>query len=286
MSFNGIAPLAAAVAENGREWQSFFFKTSVPAPGAGRWADASVGAGIPIYNAYVGVQLEATPVTGSGNRGIYTGPQPASGQTKHIHALQAVSVSAGVPLYMLLADYLLFYPLIDGDNTDQQTMDNALTLTRYTSGEGVRCMIVVQTPMAQNGTVTMSYTNSAGVSGRTTTFGVNLSSVIGCIVNTSSSSNAATAESPFVPLANGDKGIRSIESVTVAGAPGGFFNAVLVKPLAHLQLRENGTAAEKIMVPQSASCPQVENGAYLNWIINNASATAPLLRGVVHFAWS
>jgi hypothetical protein len=286
MSFNGIAPLAAAVAENGREWQSFFFKTSVPAAGAGRWADASVGAGIPIYNAYVGVQLEATPVTGSGNRGIYAGPQPASGQTKHIHALQAVSVSAGVPLYMLLADYLLFYPLIDGDSTDQQAMDNTLTLPRYTSGEGVQCMIVVQTPMAQNGTMTMSYTNSAGVSGRTTTFGVNLSSVIGCIVNTSSSSNAASAESPFVPLENGDKGIRSIESVTVNGAPGGFLNAVLVKPLAHLQLRENGTAAEKVMVPQSASCPQVEDGAYLNWIINNASATAPLLRGVVHFAWS
>jgi hypothetical protein len=124
------------------------------------------------------------------------------------------------------------------------------------------------------------------VSGRTTTFGINLSSVIGCIVNTSSSSNAASAESPFVPLANGDLGIRSIESVTVTGAPGGFLNAVLVKPLAHLQLRENSTAAEKVMVPQSASCPRVEDGAYLNWIINNASATAPLLRGVVHFAWS
>jgi len=286
MPFNGILPLAQAVAENGREWQSFFFKTSVPAAGAGRWADASVGAGIPIYNAYVGTQLEAAVLTGAGNRGLYAGPEPASGQEKYIHSLQAVSTSAGVPVYMLLADYLLFYPLIDGDSTDTQFLDNTQTLTRYTTGDGVRCMFVVQTPMATFGTVTMTYTNSAGVSGRSVTFGINAAAAIGSVVNNSASTNSANAEAPFVPLASGDKGIRSIESITVSGAPGGFLNAVLVKPLAHLQLREQGVAAEKIMVPQSATCPKVESGAYLNWIINNASATAPTLRGVVQFAWS
>jgi hypothetical protein len=285
MSFNGIGPLAQAVADSGQEWQSFFFKTAVPAAGAGRWADASVGAGTPIYNAYVGAQYEATQMIGAGNRGLYTGPTPPTGQEKFIHAIQAVSVSAGVPLYMLLADYLMFYPLIDGDSTDTQTMDNTQTLPRYTSGEGVRCMFVVQTPMAQNGTVTMSYTNSAGVSGRSVTFGINLSAVIGGVVNTAANTNAAGGETPFVALVGGDKGIRSIESVTVSGAPGGFLNAVLVKPMTHIQLRENGIAAEKIMVPHSATCPKVESGAYLNWIINNASATAPLLRGFVQFAW-
>lgn len=285
MSFSGVRQLADAVATDGREWQSFFFKNSTPNGGLGRWVDGSVGSGIPVYNAYVGNPLEATSLTGAGNRGIYTGPEPGAGQEKYLHVMQALSVSASLLIYMLLADYLMFYPLVDGDSTDQQDMSNPISLPRYTTGEGVQCMFVVASPMTQSGTATISYTNSAGVSGRTATFGLNVSAVIGGIVNTSNSSNAAGAESPFIPLANGDSGIRSIESVTVSGSPGGLFNAVLVKPLAHLQLREVSTAAEKVTVPHSAACPKIQSGAYLNWILNNGSSTQALLRGFLQFAW-
>jgi hypothetical protein len=285
MSFRDVRQLADAVATDGREWQSFFFKNAVPNGGTGRWVDGSVGSGIPLYNAYVGIPLEATPLTGVGNRGIYVGPDPEAGQEKYLHVMQAVSNSAGVPVYMLLADYLMFYPLIDGDSTDQQNMDNPISLPRYTTGEGVQCMIVVASPMTQNGTVSVSYTNSNGVSGRTSSASLLLSTVIGSIANTTAATADANAVSPFIPLANGDRGIRSIESVTVSGSPGGLFNAVLVKPLAHLQLREASTAAEKVMVPNSASCPKIESGAYLNWILNNGSATQPSLRGLLQFAW-
>jgi hypothetical protein len=285
MSFRSVRQLADSVATDGREWQSFFFKAAVPAPGAGRWADGSVGSGIPTYNAYVGNPLDATPLTGVGNRGIYTGPTPEAGQEKFLHVMQAVSIGAGVPAYLLLADYLMFYPLIDGDSTDQQDMSNTSPLPRYASGDGVQCMIVVASPMTQAGTVTVSYTNSDGVSGRTTTAGLVATTVIGSLANTSNATTAAGAVSPFIPLASGDKGIRSIESVTVSDSPGGLFNAVLVKPLAHLQIRENSTAAEKVMLPHSASCPKIETGAYLNWILNNGNATAPSLRGFLQFAW-
>jgi hypothetical protein len=285
MPFRGVRQLADAVATDGREWQSFFFKNAVPNGGTGRWVDGSVGSGIPLYNAYVGNPLEATPMTGAGNRGIYVGPDPEAGQEKYLHVMQAVSNSAGVPVYMLLADYLMFYPLIDGDSTDQQDMDNTLPLTRYTSGEGVQCMIVVASPMSQNGTVSVSYTNSDGVSGRTSNASLLLSTVIGSIANTTATTATANAVAPFIPLASGDRGIRSIESVTVSGSPGGLLNAVLVKPLAHLQVRESGTAAEKIMVPHSASCPKIDPGAYLNWILHNGNANPPSLRGFLQFAW-
>jgi hypothetical protein len=285
MPFRGVRQLADAVATDGREWQSFFFKSSVPAAGAGRWADGSVGSGIPIYNPYVGNPLEATPMTGAGNRGIYTGPTPGDGQEKYLHIMQAASVNAGVPAYLLLADYLMFYPLIDGDSTDQQDMNNTLPLTRYTSGGGVQCMIVVASPMTQNGTVTVNYTNSDGVSGRTSTTGLLNSSVIGSIANISATSSSVFAAAPFIPLASGDRGIRSIESVTVSDSPGGLFNAVLVKPLAHLQVRESGATAEKVMVLHSASCPKIEPNAYLNWVLSAGSATAPSLRGFLQFAW-
>ena len=282
--FNGVLPLAQAVATNGQEWQSFFFKT-VPALTA-RWVDGSVGAGIPIYNAYVGSQLEATPLTGTGNSGIYCGPAPASGQQKYLHVMQAVSTAANVPSMMVLSDYLMFYPLIDGDNTDPQVLTNTQTLPRYTSGEGVKCMIVVQVPMTQSGTMTVSYTNSAGVAGRTSTFGLINTSVIGALCNTASSVVTAGSETPFIPLQGGDTGIRSIESVTVSGAPGGFYNAVLVKPITSLQLRDINVAAEKVMFSMSGTCPEIQTGAYLQWIINNGGASAGTLRGFLQFAWS
>ena len=284
MAFDGILPLAQAVAENGQNWQSFFFKTGPTAQF--RWVDGSVGAGIPIYNAYVGAQLEATPLVGSGNSGIYCGPTPAAGQQKYLHAMQALTTATSAPNYLLLADYVMFYPLLDGDNADQQDMTNVATLPRYESGEGVHCMVVVQVPMVSAGTMTLTYTNSAGVSGRTTTFGLVSTAVIGAIANTSDTTNGAAASSPFIPLANGDRGIRSIESAVISGAPGGFYNLVLVHPLAHLQVREQNTAAEKIMVPNAGTCPEIRSGAYLQWIINNGGGAAPTLRGFLQFAWS
>ena len=284
MAFDGILPLAQAVEENGRNWQSFFFKTGPTLQS--RWVDGSVGAGIPIYNAYVGAQLEATPLVGAGNSGIYCGPTPAAGQQKYLHAMQAMTTATSAPNYLLLADYLMFYPLIDGDNADQQDMTNAATLPRYTNGEGVMAMVVVQVPMVTAGTMTVSYTNSDGVAGRVTTFGLVSTAVIGALANTSNATNGAAASSPFIPLLSGDRGIRSIESVTVNGSPGGFYNVVLVHPIAHLQIREQNTAAEKVMVPNSGTCPQVQNGAYLQWIINNGGAAAPTLRGFLQFAWS
>jgi hypothetical protein len=283
MAFRGFSQLAQAVATDGQEWLSFFRK-SAPAASA-RWVDGSVGSGIPLYNAYVGAQLEATALTGVGNAGIYTGPAPAAGEQKYLHALQVLSSAASVPNYLLLADYLLFYPLLDGDNADEQVMTNAVSLPRYASGDGVQCMVVTQVPNIAAGTMTVSYTNQAGVSGRSTTFGLASSAVIGALANTSSAVNAASATGPFIPLQSGDRGIRSIESATISGAPSGFYNLVLVKPITGLQLREVSTAAEKVMLPNSGTMPEILPGAYLNFLVNNGGASAPLFQGFLQFVW-
>lgn len=286
MPFRNVLDVARAAAETGGEWQSFFWKTGGVAAGAGRWVDTSVGAGIPIYNPYAGAALAATPMIGSGNRGIYTGPEPAPGQTKHLFAMQSATSAGGTPLYLLLADYLLFYPLVDGDSTDSQTLDNTVTLPRYANGSGVQCMVVVSAPMVQNGTATMTYTNSAGVSGRTVQFGLLANSIIGALASGTNTSGASGSASPFVPLASGDTGIRSIQSITLNAATGGLLNFVLVLPLAHQQIREINTQAEKFMLPNAATLPTIESGAYLSFLANNATASGYTpLRGFLQFIW-
>lgn len=288
MGFDTIGALAAAQADAGRFWNSFVFKSTLPAvAAAGVWADGSIGAGIPIYNAYAGVGLEFTPLTGTANRSIYLGP--ATGDSKYVASVQVgTSANAGA-VACLFADYCGFYPLVDCDETATQTMDNTQVLPRYATGEGVFAFCVVQVPQTASAaaTVTMSYTNSAGVSGRTSTFGLFGAATIGNLCNIANTSGVATALTPFVPLASGDRGIRSIQSVTLSTGIGGFVNIVLCRPIFTVQLFEQNTVAEKVFFKESGTLPEVLPGAFLQFLTLRGSATAPTpFRASLNFTWS
>lgn len=289
MAFKTIRAYADAIDATGATWTAWVNKTGGPASfGAGRWGDLSMGAGTPKYNAYVGTQASATPLIGAGNDGIYCGPTPSAGQTKHLHQILVQSASTTLaPAHFTLCDYLMHYPLIDGDDTAQQDLDNTATLPRYTTGEGVHCMVVCTTPMVVNASCTINYTNSDGTPGRTSTFQLLATTVVGCIVSSSDNTGAANAASPFVPLASGDKGIRSIQSITLATGAGGFFAIVLVRPLAHIQIRELNTVTEiDGITGRGGSVPRIYDGAYLNFIYQpGQSGTAVPFRAGLTYAW-
>ena len=288
MGFSSVASLATSQAETGQFWDSFVFKSSLPAvAAAGVWADGSIGAGIPIYNAYVGPALEFTPLTGSANRSIYTGPTTSG--SKYVAMAQIGTAAAGAPVVGMFADYLGFYPLVDTDILDTQTFDNTQSLQRYSSGEGVQAFCVVQVPQTASATttVTLSYTNSEGVSGRTSTFGLFGAANIGSLCNIANTSGVAAALTPFIPLQNGDKGIQSIQAVTLSAAIGGFINIVLCKPLFTIQMLEQNTVAEKVFFKESGTLPEVQPGAYLQFLTLRGSATTPIpFRAALTFAWS
>ncbi len=289
MALNSVRALAQSLDDDGKTWRQWLYKTGGPASfGAGRWGDLSMGAGIPKYNAYVGTQFEATQRFGAANDGIYLGPTMANGEERYLSSMLLQSSSTTLaPAFFLLCDYLLFYPLVDGDDTAQQDLDNVAALPRYATGEGVRCMVVCTTPMVANAVLTVSYTNAAGVSGRTSTSRLLFSTAVGCIVSAADSSGAAGSAAPFIPLAAGDTGIRSIESVTLTTPCGGFFALVLVKPLTQVVLRESSMPVEVQFVPQHGCVvPKVYDGAYLNFIyLAGQNGTAVPLRGALDFAW-
>lgn len=289
MSFRTIRALASSLDDAGANWTQHFFKTGGPASfGASRWGDMSMGAGNPKYNAYVGTQFASTPLQNAGNDGIYLGPTPAAGQTKHLHSMMLQSSSTTLaPAHFVLCDYLMHYPLIDGDDTAQQDLDNVATLPRYATGEGVKAMIVCTTPMTSNGNVVVSYTNSDGTAGRTSTSAILNTTVVGGIVSSADTSLSANSYTPFIPLAGGDKGIRSIEAITNQTAVGGFYAVVLVRPIASIQLRELNTATEiELFRQRGGTLPQIFDGAYLNWIYTpGQNGTAVNLRGSLTFVW-
>lgn len=287
MGIRNISRFAKAIAQDGAFFHAWFHKTSGPTPAAGNWLDLSMGAGIPKYNAYVGSQNTATPFIGSGNDGVFIGANPVAGQRRYINTIMTQATSNSfAPGCVMLMDYLMHYPLTDGDSTDQQDMDNTLTLPRYVTGEGVHCMAVCTTPMVADAICTVSYTNSDGVAGRVSTFRLVATANVGTVVSAPDSSASSNRRSAFIPLANGDKGIRSIESATMSTGSGGFFALVLVKPLTQIQMLEVGVPVEINLIPQrGGNAVAVENGAYLNMIalVNNTGAIAPF-RGMIELA--
>lgn len=98
-------------------------------------------------------------------------------------------------------------------------------LTRYTSGVGVMASLEVGATAigATATTFTCSYTNSLGVSGRTSP---------PCTVGGTSNMNSA-ALWINIPLQVGDVGVRSVENVTLAASTGTAqeFGVVLWRPL-------------------------------------------------------
>jgi hypothetical protein len=166
-------------------------------------------------------------------------------------------------------------------------MVNVQTLPRYTTGDGVLAFMVTQTPGdTSNANATMTYTNQSGVSGRSTTFGVRSQSVVGGFLNQGVSDPFNTTNSSFIKLANGDTGIRSVESVTFSASISCFVNIVLCKPLFALQLFETGTAAERTFFKETGSLPRILPGAFLQFFsLRGSTQSSVPLRGRVNFVW-
>jgi hypothetical protein len=283
MGFQSFAAIGRNAASN-MHWQ-YVYKASTPTPStAGYFVDLNQTSGTPKYNPFAGSALTLNQLIGAGNLGVYPGTFE-TGKTKHILRFQMIqlTVANGPPDYVRLCDYLAFYPLIDTDDPGEQTMDNTAVLPRYASGEGVQIVLIIQSPLATTAPMTIVYTNSEGVTGRTVTFNIIPGLAIGICATSSGANGAAGTASAFVPLTGGDKGVRAIESVTMAGSGGGFVCAALVKPICELQLYESNILSEKYFGIFGQNPPEVLEGCCLNFLIHRGATAAGAYRGELLF---
>ena len=281
--FSSVAALADADAA-GRTHFCSLRKVPSQASTAGWWVDYSMAAGNPFPNYYASSPLVAATLDPL--RGIWHGTDKAPA-TKHVTGLGLMTATAGMVGQYTLCDYLLYYPFVDAGDGDAQTMDNTVTLPRYTDGAGVRVMAVTVAPTAGAERFTFTYVNQDGV--ERTSPGQYCATSVSPIASiaTSQPAVASSPPGPFLTLAAGDTGVRSVTSVTMTNPVGGLLCLVLVKPLLDLAIREVNTMAETQSVRLRPGAPQVLDGAYLN-LIGNCAATvaAGLLTGYATFAWS
>ena len=133
---------------------------------------------------------------------------------------------------IILADMLNVSGGLSGIVTTAQTTNlPTAALTRFTSGVGVMAGLCIWSSLGATATtVTISYTNQAGTPGQISTAtqigAVNIAGTAGRMIP--------------IPLATGDTGVRSVESVTLAGTTGtaGNFGVCLFKPLAIMAMND------------------------------------------------
>lgn len=280
--FANIRDYAAAHAE-GRTRSCSFRKVPSQASVARWWVDLTMASGNPVPQYYASAPLVAAVLDGS--RGIFHGSD-VSPETLHLTELMLTTPTAGFVGQYKLLDYVLYYPFVDLDDLDTQVLDNTVTLPRYTDGRGLRAMLVAAAPTTGGGTFTFNYINQDGVekTAPTQSFSTAAASIASII--TSEQATAAGGQ-PFLQLASGDTGIRSIVTWTNLGASGGLGAVALVKPLADHVIREINTPSEITLVSMRPGAPRVVDGAYLGLIMNcAASVAAGQLVGRANFAWS
>lgn len=269
--------------DEGQNWESSFRKVPALASTLGIWSDLSSSPGNPKPNYFVGAELSATALDGT--LGMFHGGD-VSPATKHLHKVIIGSTSASVaPAKFMLCDYLLFYPLVDMDSTDEQVLTNAITLPRYADGLGVQAMLVATNPYIGGASFNIKYTNSDGTAGQVSNPMLsNTATYIGTLVQ---SGIIAGTTGPFIRLQQGDRGIRSVESITFYAPNGGLAALVLVKPLAVLSIQEATAYAEWDFVTMKMSLPRVRDGAYLNLLCcPNGSFSAVPINGTMSVIWN
>jgi hypothetical protein len=281
MGFHSVAELATAMTE-GRTHFCSFRKVPSQATTALWWADLSMASGNPPPNYYAAAPLTAKTLDDFD--GIFHGDDKAPA-TKHLTALGLMTPTANVVGEFMLCDYLLYYPFVDGDESAVQTMTNTVTLPRYTDGDGVQVMAVALTPTTGSGTFTFDYVDQ---NGNPQTSPVQTCASAANIATIVTSAAAVTgAQGPFLTLATGSTGVRSITSATFILPNGGLVALVLVKPLTTLAIREVNTMAETTALVGRPGAPRIYDGAYLGLITRCAGTIAAgLLTGYATFAWS
>jgi hypothetical protein len=272
---------------NGSVRDYIWRKTPSQATTSGIWFDLSMSPGMPVPKYWFdAAPLTARVITQAADGGFYHGPN-VSPSEKYLRKITTqASAATALPMNAILCDYLLYYPTIDDGTTDEQVMDNTTTLSRYTDGQGVRIIAVTTGARTGGQTFTVKYTNSAGVSGRISQVVTqNTATTLGSI--TTSNTTATGGADPFIPLQDGDSGVRYIESVTMTGVDTGIFSLILVKPLVQTCFRALDVQYEKDLLIPTTDLVKIQDNAFLNFLVLPlGTLAATVLRGDLKVIWN
>ena len=285
MGYSSQDDMISQITTNGKLDTVVYQKTSVAVGQAGHWQHLLNSAGSIPAATFGGAEATFVSTDNTWSEGAIAIGDKTAPATKHILSMGAgVVAAAGAPWFILPID-LVGYAKLTTTNvsttgtktiTTTPISNTAANVHRYPNGEGLRLFIASYAAMGANApTMQVTYTNSAGTTGKVTTAGCvsTASATSGTILN---SGNAANKYGPFLPLAAGDTGVKDIESVIWGGtahASGSVFVG-LCKPLCMpIPVPATGLYNMVDFVNTLPSMPRLKNGANVTFLVFGTGAT-------------
>jgi hypothetical protein len=279
LAIQSIDQLYAAFSAGQTDRQDWNKLTGAVAWTSGRWYETFSLGGYPPATTFPGTALTwqtCTESTGDGTTrfGIPHGGN-VSALIKHLSTMSAWSTAAtGVPSVLQLVDIQGYWPGINMNVATAQTLLGT-PAHRYTDGAGCRLALAIRTSAGATAhNLSLSYTNSASVAART--MPVTVSCTASAITpHITHSGTAVNNYGPYLPMASGDVGVKSVQTVTLSAASlAGTAVLMLVKPLAQIPLSIAALMTEKDFWNQLPSAPQIKDGACLGFMLGSGAAVA------------
>jgi hypothetical protein len=281
--FASMDDLIAEITVNGKFRSAEFSKISSngATSAAGRWHEFFTATGIPAAGSFSGSAGVATQLNRSSAGSMDIGANVSTDIRSLLSGNICTPSSVITPAVAVLVDMLLYYPsvVVTGGPT---SLNNSVTLPRYTDGQGVMAFCAVQTALgAASPSLTLTYTDQDGNSA---------ASPIALVspVNSAPVSTLFTASGgPWLPLNTSDTGVKKIDSYTIASGTTGTVAFVLCKPLTRIPLLAQYVASERDFLYQIPSMPRVYDDACLAWLIliGGAMTTSQVIMGSVAVGW-
>ena len=303
------APTAATAATSGNITTTVFTDTT---HGSGRFTVGMILSGTGVTP---GTQITALGTgTGANSSGTYTispsnptvtsqtitGTAYANGiphggavstNVKHLMSAQVSSAAATTPGVFLIYDMLAQYTITTTTTTGAQNFSGQTAWPRYANGVGVQAFLVPSIIMgAGTPTVQLSYTNTASTAGQLTPSAPSLP-VINTTTNVGGIPYSGTnvgKYGPFLPLATGDLGIKSVQNINFSATmTSGVMCLVICKPLALMTFNTVGVAVEKNFLNMHPSMPIINDGAVLSMLYHPVGNTplASTFTGFIETIW-
>lgn len=267
-------------------WQ----KNPTTAPVAGVWYHMWPVGGMPGAGAlYTGTALNFQRTNDASAGALYHGGN-VSALTKHIVSLMAMASAGSPPPIIYVVDQVGYYPLTQ--SASSQVFVNTNAPDRYVAAGEPGLLVSLVNGAAGGATASnltvLTYVNQAGTAGQVMPTGTAVAVTVSTALPTATLGArvlTTVGAGPFLPLAAGDTGVRSLTNVTFSAANTGLEAFVLCRPLAFIPCPSANVPAERDLVMQLAALPRVYDGACIAFIVFFPAATGATLNGQVDVAW-
>lgn len=244
------------------------------------WSSAWIGNGFFGRGTEAGAIPTSSAATDRSTAGAIAQTNPSVADSLRVWLKSSVTGvnSTAAPMAIMLVDRLVHSGGLSGIVTGAQSTNlPTAALTRYTTGVGVMAALEIYTAVGTSAsTITVTYTDDAGNTGQ-----------VSPAFNFGASPWREQQRFLPVPLLQGDKGVRAVASVNLAGSTttAGNFGVTLYKPLLVTPIRvwadyvNTGDPLRTL----GGLLPQVINDACLHFVVLSGGQVTGAVSGEICF---